>query len=446
MKTGLKILVVIAFAVIFGFSLAGCKDSPDENLVENPIKPDPIIEDPTDPDFVTDLFALRPVPVASSSTSTPIVVGSYSDGDRNYYLIDVGYIRNVYVSTAAIVHYNGMTPMSFSRTLITENTVTNALTKTASDSITISDTQSRKTSVETAYENSIPFAGTFSAKLGVEWERSWNNTNTYARSTETSVSTTIATSETTNISFTVGENGEPAGWHRYALYAVCDVYFIISTSLNNQDLKSWDTVVCVRDDSYIPHWDFSPDGIFDNSPIGEITFSEDFYKILSPPTGEVPVLLPPNFQWTDWKTIRTDAITITDSGRFNQHADIVNFFQFKIEESEIDLNVMRQQGYKTISFYIRLDVREIDDAWEYIFLFNSPTKSNDYLISTVKFEHGPGYKDTNWRTHYEDELKFENISIDKFMKNEFVIRYGASGNGSNDWRIGTLKINLLFQK
>jgi hypothetical protein len=434
MKTGLKSIVVIALAVIIGFSLAGCKNPPDEILAN----PDIITGDTTDTDIVSDIYALRAVPVASSK-SVPIVLDSYTSGDRNYYLIDVGYIRNMYVSTAAFVHYNGMTPMSFSRTLITENTVTNALTKTASDSITISDTQSRKISVETAYENSIPFAGTFSAKLGVEWERSWNNTNAYTRSTETLVSTTIATSETTNISFTVGENGEPAGWHRYALYAVCDVYFIISTSLNNQELKSWDTVVCIRDDSYIPHWDFSPDGVFDNSPIGEITFSEDFYKIL--PIGPPPPPPPITSLWTEWVTIRTSTYRITESGRFKQPCDEVNFDK----AFGINLNTMRQEGYKTINFYVRLNVREINAANEYIFLFNSPIDSNNYLLSEVAFQHGSG-KDANWWVHYESQLKFENISIDKFINNEFVIRYGASGSGSDTWENKDLKIQLLFRK
>jgi hypothetical protein len=446
MKTGLKTLVIIAFAVIFGFSLAGCKDPSDGNLIEDTTKPDSITEDPID--IVPDIYALRAFPVASSS-SVPIVLGSYSEGDRNYYLIDVGFIRNTFVSEiVSVTHYNGLFPVSKTRTVTSEKIITEAVTETVSNSVTISDTQSHKVGVEASWEKSFPFAGKFSAKLSYEWKGEWTNTNTSGRSQATSVSTAERKLEQESFSFTLGANGEPAGWYRYALYAVSDVYFIISTDLENKELKSWDTLVCVRDNSYMPHWDYSPEMFFDNSPVGEITFSEDFYKNLPKPTNQVPVLPPQNtFKWTDdWVTIRTGEYKITGSGRFNQDFDAINFEKFTIDGKKINLNTMRQEGYKTISFYIRLNVREVDDGYQYIFLFNSPIKDNKYLITTVRFEHTPGKYDGNWWVHYESQLKFENISIDKFMNNEFVLRYGASGSGFDDWKNKDLKVQLLFNK
>jgi len=149
----------------------------------------------------------------------------------------------------------------------------------------------------------------------------------------------------------------------------------------------------------------------------------------------------PSIVTTDFKTIRTETKKITDSGRFNQHMDLVDFSKFGI-----DLNTMKQSGYKTVSFYIQLNVREIDDGYQWLFLFNSPNKSNDYLLQELCFEHSDGAKDTNWWVHYETELKFENISLDKFMNNEFVIRYGASGKGSDAWENKDLKIQLVIKK
>jgi hypothetical protein len=231
-------------------------------------------------------LALRAVPVAASSSS-PKILDSYTDGSKNFYLIDVGYIRNTYVSdVVAPVHYNGITPMSLSKTTIAETTVAEAMKNSVANSVTISDSQNHKAGIDGEWKKKFPVAGDFSVKLKYEWSGTWTNSNTTTRSTETSITETRRYSESLSISFTIGNNGEPAGYYRYALYSVVDVYFLISTSLDNQELLSWDTVACVRDVSFLPHLDYEVDGNFDNSPAGnDITFTEDFYRTLPKPTS-----------------------------------------------------------------------------------------------------------------------------------------------------------------
>ena len=397
------------------------------------------------PDPKTLSPALRAVPTAAS-TASPFVLDSYTDGTKNYYLIDVGYVRNMFVSKIMEAAYNGMTPISVSKTTISTSTVTEALTETISESITVSDTQSGKTgiSIEAAWVKKFPIVGKFSAKLNVygEWTGSWTNSKTSSKSSETSVSKTESLAESLTTSVIIGEHGEPAGNYRYALYATSDVYFIISTSMDNQSLLSWDTVVCARNSSYTPHWDYSADGIFDNSPDGkEITFAEDFYRNLAKPTGTEPIN---SSIKTELKTIRTETVIISGA-QLEQPMDIVNFDVFGI-----NLNKLIQDGYKTVSFYIQLNVREIDDGHQYLYLYSSPIKSTNYRLSTLSFEHSLGKKDTNWWVHYEKELKFENISLDKFQNNEFVIRYSTQGTFLNPfegyWENKDLKIQLVIKK
>jgi hypothetical protein len=252
----------------------------------------------------------------------------------------------------AIVHYNGMTPVNFSRTTISTNTVTEAVTETISSSITKSNTQGFKTGLETSWEKRFPFVGKFSAKLSLEWNGSWTNTNTSTRATETSISETNQFAESISTSFTIGQHGEPAGWHRYALYAIADVYFIVSTCLDNQELLGWETVVAVRNNSFIPHMEFSPNGDFDNSPIGEIIFPEDFWEALdTPPSVGTPPPPPPPMPdnyFTNEVHVRNfnrHIISGSNRNRFSHPHDLINFNTFGI-----DLNTMKQQGYKTICF------------------------------------------------------------------------------------------------
>jgi hypothetical protein len=342
--------------------------------------------------------------------------------------------------------YNGMTPILVSKTTISTSAITDVLTETTSESITISNTQSGKVGLETSWKKKFPFVGEFSAKLNVEWAGSWTNSNTSSKSTVTSVSKTESLAEQYNTSVTVGEHGEPAGNYRYALYATCDIYFIVSTSLDNGELLSWDTVVCARDSSYTPHWDYAPDGIFDNSPDGkEITFAENFYKNLPKPVDTKPIT---SAITTDFKTIRTEAKLITGSADgTNTHMDVVNFDLF-----DFNINKLKQDGYKTASFYIQLNVQEIgQNCYQDLYLYSSPAKSTSYLLSKLRFDHSPGILDSNWWVHYEDELKFENIPLDKFQNNEFVIRYGTTQTPTPikapwEWYNKDLKIQLVIKK
>jgi len=44
-------------------------------------------------------------------------------------------------------------------------------------------------------------------------------------------------------------------------------------------------MVCTRESTYLPHFDYTADGKFDNAPVaGTIDFSEDFYKPLGNPS------------------------------------------------------------------------------------------------------------------------------------------------------------------
>jgi len=431
MKKKTILALTIVLTVVLTLALAGCDNGATSGKqTDKGTNPDPVTLSP----------ALRAVPTASGSPSNPMVLGSRTDGSKNYYLIDVGYVKNVFISTILEAAYNGMTPISVSKTTINENTITESLADTISNSITVSSSVSTKIGIEEAVKATIP-GEEFSVKLNLELASSISTSNASTRSTQTSVSDTKKVAESYSTSFTIGEHGEPAGNYRYALYAVCDVYFIISTSLDNQKLLSWDTAVCSRSSTLIPHWDYSQEGLFDNSPNGnEITFNEGFYKNLPQPQKTDPADDSQTVIKTDFITIRTDTLGIDASGRFNQPLDRVNFDSFGI-----NIDAMKLKGYKTISFYIQLNVREINDGYQHIFLFSSTAASDTYLISELRFEHSPS-KDTSWRVHYETELKFENISIDKFPNNEFIIRYDASGSGDDDWENKDLKVQLVIKK
>jgi hypothetical protein len=226
-------------------------------------------------------------PFAASNTREPKVLYSWRDGNKNRYIIDAGYIKKMFVSQIASAHYIGI-PMSFEKTTstTTTNTLTRNMTETVSNSVVFSTSTSQKTTLDATVKSKIKIVGDFS--VGIKLEESITDNISTTKSTSTNIgyilTATTTESNTEKLSFTIGNHGEDYGHYRYALFAVSDVYFVISTDINNQELLDWDVVSCVRDGDYTPFWEYSPDGKFDNSPTsGQIEFADDFYKRLPKP-------------------------------------------------------------------------------------------------------------------------------------------------------------------
>jgi len=73
-----------------------------------------------------------------------------------------------------------------------------------------------------------------------------------------------------------------------------------------------------------------------------------------------------------------------------------------------------------------------------VFLYNSQAASENYWIAT----HTWSWTAQKW--HYNTRIEFNNISIDRFL-NEFFIRYGASGDGWDDWKNKNIRVQLLIK-
>lgn len=137
-------------------------------------------------------------------------------------------------------------------------------------------------------------------------------------------------------------------------------------------------------------------------------------------------------------TVRTVEQTITDSGRFNQIHDSVNFNS--VYNGKYNLDDLYDQGYRTMAVEITMDIKEVHDGYQYIFIYDD-TSTTSYLRG-AQIEHGPGKKDTEYRTY---TFYFE-VDINNVRDNDFVIRYGAGGSFSDDWKNKNVKIQVGWSK
>jgi hypothetical protein len=221
-------MLVITLALLVAGCDNGSTDTPDSGVIFDPMP-----------------LQAKPVP-ALSSTGMPKVLASYTDGASNRYLVDVGYISDMYISTIAAIDYTGV-PVDFTKTITTTETYTTSLSKTVSESVTVSHTDNTKVGVGAELKLKFPVVD-FTLKGNYEW--SWTDTTSQTSSKSTTDTATSATAFSTSqtIKYQIGANDKdyPLGRYRYAVYGVSDVYFILETSLDNQTLLGWETNVCAR--------------------------------------------------------------------------------------------------------------------------------------------------------------------------------------------------------
>jgi hypothetical protein len=310
-------------------------------------------EKPGTPSFTP---PLRAVAEASSAPGTPLVLDSYYDDTGNYYLIDVGNVRNTYLSTLFLKHYNGVTPVTASVTTVEESTVTQTVTTSVSKSITASATTGLKVEFAKSLKASIPNVE-LSASAKYEWSASLtaSATGTESESALYSEVRRISNSETTSL--TIGEHNEPAGHYRYALYAVCDVYFVVKTSRDNTRLMSLETVASARNETILPYFEYAADGVFDNSPLDgdAITFNDDFYRKLPLPSKTAAE--PPAPPASPVETSSSVDVYDGDSKKISEDTGQVHTFNYPVK---LDIEALKALGYTDIAITMDIEIRAQD--------------------------------------------------------------------------------------
>ncbi len=139
--------------------------------------------------------------------------------------------------------------------------------------------------------------------------------------------------------------------------------------------------------------------------------------------------------------VRSDEVTITDSGRKRQQMDAVNL------PYDYDYQGLLYAGYTTLEISLTLEAREQDDGYQYVFLYRGQDcvdtgsvvniisgalfgkdDSDPSLLCGFRFEHGGEGENKNWSSHTFSA----SISL-KDLSEQLYIRYGASGNWGDTW-------------
>ena len=250
----------------------------------------------------------EPVAAVPSNPDSIVILDSFENDGKNWYVIYAGHIRDLLFMEAGPDYYSGMGTYEFTETRTIETSIGESMTQSISESFIVSDAQTNTTSIDKtdawSHAWNVSIGGGNEKFFWVEGGYSGSVENSVTRSSGTSrtiqntrelatqISGTLETSlreswsRSTTISYQTGREVE--GYYRIAWYTVSDVFFIVSAisrdGIRNDSLHSIQVISYPRANPR-RQMEFSPNDNFDNRPItgNEISFSEDFWRNLPMP-------------------------------------------------------------------------------------------------------------------------------------------------------------------
>lgn len=101
-----------------------------------------------------------------------------------------------------------------------------------------------------------------------------------------------------------------------------------------------------------------------------------------------------------------------------------------------------EEEIKKIYIKVSFDAREVNDGYQYVFLYAKEKESRNTLFGTKQFEHTAGKKNTSYK-HYTFEFQ---LFVSQLFNEKIYIRYGASGSLDDDWKNKNLKVEIKLTK
>lgn len=125
---------------------------------------------------------------------------------------------------------------------------------------------------------------------------------------------------------------------------------------------------------------------------------------------------------------------VTDDDDLDEQPSIeIDFVDWGINYHNLIWN-----SYKTVVFIFQLDIAEIDDGYQEIYLC---TPENDQIRSYTNFEHDTSGTNTYF-SRYEFYVEFPYTYFG--INTTYYLRFGAHGFGDDDWKFRNVKGQVLI--
>ena len=387
---------------------------------------------------------LETVACAYSAVSAPTdklyVFDSATDGNFNYYLIDVGYLKNVPIWSSPFHTYDGtihssefLVNLSADIETSVENTVSETFSKTVS----------KQESKELEVGLKLNIEGILEMSSGCK--RTWGTSTERTNSTTNALSVAEKKVSSVGTSYQGHLNGDydPQGVYRLSILATCDVYAFVKTSTDNKTLKDVAYAVSAREEGSSFAWEYEKtiEDFLDRGNLNnKISLPENFLDML--PTTEEEIS-PYALEKTTILN-NTTSKTITQDGYYGlyQGYDELNLVPYKNYNSK---NLFTKDY--VFCFDVCINLKEKNDGYQEVYLYDqliTTSKKLEFcdaqetygmICGTVISHKYDSTSDNHYLTWY--------VSGDK-IKDTMYIRYDAHGENEDTWYRNSIKIDLTI--
>jgi len=214
---------------------------------------------------------------------------SYNAGDLAYYFYYLGKVNFVPISAEGTEYYNGQTPikLSYSAETVTEGHIMEKQEMCIKTSTKMTNKEKHEANLKSTTE-----FGFLGVKEKIEASYNYINETNTEKSRDTSAKSTYESfnawkqTNSKTVSYTIGENGEAAGFYRYALFTTCDVYVAIIKDAMD-DVFYYEYSSFARPNSFFTAIDYSSDNVFSSKEDAiRLDFDADLIENLPAP-GEL---------------------------------------------------------------------------------------------------------------------------------------------------------------
>lgn len=128
-------------------------------------------------------------------------------------------------------------------------------------------------------------------------------------------------------------------------------------------------------------------------------------------------------------------------------SDPLVWFDLDNGKGDYTCRFIRAFGYKRAHVSLYMDIKEINDGYQYIHLYYGP-KDSYRCLGEKRYEHVPGKLDTEYsQAVIGFDIKLSDLNeIDDKYENKLFFYFSESGYGENDWKYRDPRVLVTYYK
>lgn len=354
----------------------------------------------------------------SSSNSYDLVYSGIDSNDNCYYTFDLGLVKNVPVDSSEPLYFRLETIMDTNFTFETTTVTTTSIQKSSSWVENRLEYDHHIAGFNFSMSQSITghIGASISKSFGMQFYQ--DNTSTTTSTGEIITSgEQITSSKTINVDFSnITELGD------YRISNVMDFEVFVIVVKSPDGTIKYDYLTLAKSGVYLLY-EFSTSGFDKKISFDDLSFDCTIVNELPKPTQIINV--DENLQIDKKELVVFDAKIYADyeklygSGREKK----IDFTLIK------SYNELLNLGYKQINIHFTVDLKEVDNCYQYITLFN-----NDYII----YEQTVKDATKSWKQYSFDKT----MDLKLLYGNTFAIRVKAENKIFKDFYVGSIYVKV----